>query len=230
MTSPVPHHDGMAAIAETYDGFVLDVWGVIHDGVKLYPGVVDTLERLTAAGKRFVMLTNAPRRSAAVAEGMVAMGMPERFCTRILSSGEATFVDLKERSDPFYAGLGNRCLHIGPDRDAGLFDGIVDSPRCPPFWGAGAMDRRIVAGEPQRQRVADAAGDCDIGRRRLARRLRKLCLLAGERRPVGSEGHFQIRLGGDRPHAADHSALERLGRPFYGLCLDVVRTGHGVSP
>jgi len=123
-TAAVPHFEGMAALIENYDAFILDVWGVLHDGVTLYPGAVDTLERLTEAGKPFVMLTNAPRRSAAVAEAMIGMGMPAAFCRHILSSGEATFLDLKERSDPFYARVGNRCIHIGPDRDRNLFDGL----------------------------------------------------------------------------------------------------------
>ena len=34
--------DRFAPLAERYDGFVLDLWGVIHDGVKPYPGAVAT--------------------------------------------------------------------------------------------------------------------------------------------------------------------------------------------
>jgi HAD superfamily hydrolase (TIGR01459 family) len=114
----------MAAVSENYDAFILDVWGVLHDGVALFPGVVNTLEKLKDAGKQFVMLTNAPRRSDAVAEAMIAMGMPSEFCRHILSSGEATFLDMKERTDPFYEGVGNRCIHIGPDRDLNLFEDL----------------------------------------------------------------------------------------------------------
>lgn len=121
---PVPHFEGVSAIAGRYDGFIVDVWGVLHDGVTLYPGAVDALDRLAEAGKRFVMLTNAPRRSAAVVEAMIAMGMPGRHCRNILSSGEATFSDLVEKSAPFYAGAGDRFIHIGPDRDRGLFEGV----------------------------------------------------------------------------------------------------------
>lgn len=120
----IPAFDGMADIAARYDAFILDVWGVIHDGVELYPGVVNTLEKLTEADKPFVMLTNAPRRSHAVADSMISMGMPEKFCRRILSSGEATFLDLRDRTDPFYADVGNRFLHVGPDRDRNLFEGL----------------------------------------------------------------------------------------------------------
>ncbi|MEE2997514.1 MAG: TIGR01459 family HAD-type hydrolase [Pseudomonadota bacterium] len=120
----IPSYDGMREISDLYDAFIIDVWGVLHDGVTLYPGVVDALERLTAAAKPFVMLTNAPRRSAAVADAMISMGMPDSFCRKILSSGEATFLDLKERADVFYASLGNRFMHVGPDRDRNLFDGL----------------------------------------------------------------------------------------------------------
>lgn len=124
MAPPVPHYSGVAGIADLYDGFVLDVWGVLHDGVTLFPGVVEALDRLRDAGKRVVLLTNAPRRSSAVAGTMMAMGMPEAHCARLLSSGEAAFADLDERRGRFYDGLGNRFIHIGPARDRGLFDGL----------------------------------------------------------------------------------------------------------
>lgn len=122
--SPVPHLAGAHALADLYDGFVLDLWGVIHDGVTLYPGVAETLERLTDAGKKFVMLSNAPRRADTVSEAMVAMGMPDAFCRQVMSSGEATWIELRTRTDPWYAGVGDRCYHMGPDRDLGLLEGL----------------------------------------------------------------------------------------------------------
>jgi HAD superfamily hydrolase (TIGR01459 family) len=124
MTTPIPYLPGIADLVSGYDGFVLDLWGVIHDGVGLYPGAADALGRLAAAGKRFVMLTNAPRRAAAVSEQMAAMGLPEALCRPVVSSGEATWRELRSRSDPWFAGLGGRCHHIGPARDENLFDGL----------------------------------------------------------------------------------------------------------
>ena len=55
--------ESLAPIADRYDGFVLDLWGVVHDGRKPYPGVLDGLAELKARGKRVVFLTNAPRRT-----------------------------------------------------------------------------------------------------------------------------------------------------------------------
>jgi len=124
MTTPIPYLPGIADLVSDYDGFVLDLWGVLHDGVSLYPGVADTMSRLSAAGKSFVMLTNAPRRAWAVSEQMAAMGLPDALCRPVMSSGEATWRELLARSDPWYAGLGRRCYHIGPERDENLFDGL----------------------------------------------------------------------------------------------------------
>ena len=116
----------MSALADRYDGFLLDLWGVIHDGVTLYPEVVETLTRLADLDKTFIMLSNAPRRAGAIAESMAAMGMPERFCGGIMSSGEATWRALSAGDGAF----SGRCLHIGPERDENLFDGL-DIERVP---------------------------------------------------------------------------------------------------
>jgi ribonucleotide monophosphatase NagD (HAD superfamily) len=42
--------DGMRELAPLYDGFILDLWGVVHDGVAPFPGVLDCMDRLTGAG------------------------------------------------------------------------------------------------------------------------------------------------------------------------------------
>ena len=119
---------GIAAIAEAYDGFVLDLWGVIHDGHKPYPDAVDCLARLHDArqgtGKRIVMLSNAPRRAAGVIEAMVGMGIDRGLYDDVVTSGELTWQALKSRADPWHAALGRRFLHIGPARDHGLFEGL----------------------------------------------------------------------------------------------------------
>ena len=37
---------------------------------------------------------------------------------------EATHLALKDRSDPWFDGVGRHCYHIGPERDLNLFDGL----------------------------------------------------------------------------------------------------------
>lgn len=114
--------DRFAPLAERYDGFVLDLWGVIHDGVKPYPGAVAALEALRRAGKRAVLLSNAPRRAGAAQAAMRAMGIPDDLYDGILTSGEAVHRALRDRTDPWFASLGRRFLHLGPERDRNVFD------------------------------------------------------------------------------------------------------------
>jgi len=106
-----------------YEGLIVDIWGVLHDGVKPYPGVLDALSRLRAAGKRVVLLTNAPRRRSGVAAALTAMGITPDFYDGIMSSGEAVHEGLRDRSGEF-AALGRRFYHLGPARDRDVFAGL----------------------------------------------------------------------------------------------------------
>ncbi|MEI9986707.1 MAG: TIGR01459 family HAD-type hydrolase [Aliidongia sp.] len=116
--------DGIAAIADRYDGFVLDVWGVLHNGMAPYPGVVDALQRLHAAGKRVVLLSNAPMRAEKVAARIEKLGVPRPLFQAVMTSGEEVWLNLLHRTDPLYAVLGRHCLFIGSPRHRGMLEGI----------------------------------------------------------------------------------------------------------
>lgn len=118
----IPVHDGVAAIEDDYDAFILDLWGVLHDGTKAYPGVPEALTRLHARGKKIACLSNAPRRIAQVEDRMVAVGVPKGKYDMIMSSGEDTWRHLRDRPDAWYRALGPRCFHLGPERDENLFE------------------------------------------------------------------------------------------------------------
>ena len=115
---------GVREVAADYDGFVLDLWGVVHDGVKPYPGVLDCLRALLNAGKRVALLSNAPRRAYDVVNRITAIGVPQGLYHAVMSSGEEAWQYLKDRIDPFYAGLGRKCLHICSDRDLEIRVGL----------------------------------------------------------------------------------------------------------
>lgn len=115
---------GLAALAPGYDGFILDLWGVVHDGVAPLPGALDCLSALLAAGKRIVLLSNAPRRSDDVIRRITRIGVPRGLYHHVMSSGEEAWQYLKRRDDPFYRVLGRRCLHIGSERDIEIRDGL----------------------------------------------------------------------------------------------------------
>ena len=70
----LPVFAGISGLADRYDGYILDLWGVLHNGVEPYPGVIDCLDRLRASGKRVCLLSNAPRRCASVRKNWQAWG------------------------------------------------------------------------------------------------------------------------------------------------------------
>ena len=120
-----PHFcTGISSFAERYDGFAIDQWGVLHDGQQAYPGAVDCLERLAALGKRVVVLTNSGKRAALNARRIAAMGFPLSSYTAVVSSGEAVWSALTLRQDPFFAGLGPRCLLISQGGDRSVVEGL----------------------------------------------------------------------------------------------------------
>ena len=126
------HLQGFAPLAERYDGFVLDLWGVIHDGVNAFPHAVDCLRHLRAAGKRTLLLSNVPRPNAVVQTMMQRMGIPDELYTDILTSGEAVRRALRSPPDLWWAELGQRVFHLGPARDRPVLEGlpltVVDTP------------------------------------------------------------------------------------------------------
>src|SRR5437879_12123427 len=107
--------DGMRALAPDYDGFILDLWGVVHDGIAPFPRVLDCMGRLIEAKKRVVLLSNAPRRSDDVVRRIAKIGVPDWLYHGVMSSGEATWQYLARRDDPFYPAHGTRDLHSAPD-------------------------------------------------------------------------------------------------------------------
>lgn len=126
------HLTGFAPLAERYNGFVLDLWGVIHDGVNAFPHAVDTLTRLKAMGKRTLLLSNAPRPNESVQRMMRRMGIEDSLYTGILTSGEAVRIALRNPPDLWWTELGARVFHLGPERDRPMLDGVdvrlVDTP------------------------------------------------------------------------------------------------------
>jgi HAD superfamily hydrolase (TIGR01459 family) len=153
--------DGIAPLADRYDGFVLDLWGVVHDGKRIYPGVAEALAALKSRGKRVVFLTNAPRRAWFVGTMLDRMGLDRALYDGIMSSGEIAWMMLKARSHPFFAPLGPRAVHIGPERDLSVIEEgvaeVVADPAQADFLLNTGPDPERGATDPEPYRPALAA-------------------------------------------------------------------------
>jgi ribonucleotide monophosphatase NagD (HAD superfamily) len=65
---------GFESIAADYDGFILDQFGVMHNGVEALPGAKECYSKLMAAGKKLVILSNTSRRAGNAKGKLPAMG------------------------------------------------------------------------------------------------------------------------------------------------------------
>lgn len=115
---------GVRSLVTQYEAFILDLWGVLHDGSQAFPHSAEALRRIRDAGVKTMLLSNAPRRSHVLITQMENFGIPRDLYGEVMSSGEATRQALIERTDPGFAALGKACYHIGPERDLSIYEDV----------------------------------------------------------------------------------------------------------
>lgn len=115
---------GVGDIAARYRGFVVDQWGVLHDGGSPYPGAIDCLGRLRDARKRVVLLSNVAQTVASNRARLQAMGFDDALFDAVVTSGEATRRALASPPDAFFETLGERCLLWTRGGDRSIIEGL----------------------------------------------------------------------------------------------------------
>ena len=105
-------------ISAQFEAWICDIWGVLHNGVETYAPALDACARFRAAGGTVILVSNAPRPSGSVIRQLSALGVPAEIYDRVLTSGDVAQAMLAE--------VGPKpVLHIGPDRDLPLFEGLA---------------------------------------------------------------------------------------------------------
>lgn len=76
-----------------------DIWGILHDGVEAYPGVIPALEALSAAGVPVTLLSNSSKRVASTVAALTSLGIPPPLYSSVVTSGEVTHAFLSSLRD-----------------------------------------------------------------------------------------------------------------------------------
>jgi HAD superfamily hydrolase (TIGR01459 family) len=113
----IPILSSIAELAAATDAWIVDIWGVMHNGARAYAGAAEACRAFRERGGTVVLLSNAPRPFAAVAPHMTSLGVPPDACDAGVTSGDVT-------RDMLAAWQARPLLHIGPDRDHTLFEGL----------------------------------------------------------------------------------------------------------
>jgi HAD superfamily hydrolase (TIGR01459 family) len=122
---------GISDISDSYSAFIIDQWGVLHNGEKPYEDVIDCLKELKRRNKELIILSNSGKRADYTKERMKKLGIGPTLYDTIVTSGEIAWQGLKDQSEGFFEGLGERCYVINKDNDLSLLEGldieVVDS-------------------------------------------------------------------------------------------------------
>ena len=111
----------LAEIYKNYDTYIIDLWGVIHNGVELNPKAIEVVKNLIQEKKKIVFLSNAPRPSKEVKKFLQELKMEDQYLQNIMTSGEAAMLTLQKES------YGKYFYHLGPERDSSVFFKIKEN-------------------------------------------------------------------------------------------------------
>ena len=111
----------LSEIMDKYDTFIIDLWGVIHNGISLNPKAMEAIENLNKHSKKIVFLSNAPRPSLKVINFLLKMGMDKKYLSNVMTSGEAAMYAINQKK------FGKTFFHLGPPRDTSVFDKVKEN-------------------------------------------------------------------------------------------------------
>ncbi len=115
---------GISDISDSYMGFIIDQWGVLHDGERPYPGVVECLRELKNRNKYIIILSNSGKRSESNVDRMKKIGIGPSLYDVLITSGELAWQGMKAQDDGFFKGLGKKCYVISRGGDRTIVDGL----------------------------------------------------------------------------------------------------------
>lgn len=121
----IPTAAGLAALVERYDLFLVDQFGVLHDGESAYPGAIEALGRLKDAGRTIVLISNSGRRADGNIARLAALGFPRWSYHAFVSSGEVAWMRIARGQLPVATAVQPlRCLLVNRRGDESAVAGL----------------------------------------------------------------------------------------------------------
>jgi HAD superfamily hydrolase (TIGR01459 family) len=111
----------LSEVFAAYDTFVIDLWGVIHNGIKLNEKAIEAVDQLKKKSKKIVFLSNAPRPSVKVVNFLLKMKMEKKYLSNVMTSGEAAMQAINQNK------FGKKFFHLGPPRDASVYEKVKEN-------------------------------------------------------------------------------------------------------
>src|SRR6476646_4307151 len=113
----IPVIASIEAIGSGYRAWLVDIWGVMHNGHRAFAAAVAATQSFREQGGIVVFLSNSPRPSPGVQEQLSRLGVPPACYDATVTSGDLTRHELAKHKHP-------RVFHLGPARDLPIFAGL----------------------------------------------------------------------------------------------------------
>jgi HAD superfamily hydrolase (TIGR01459 family) len=152
---------GLREIADQFDLFLIDQYGVLHDGIAPCPGSIDGLARIAACGRKIIVLTNSGKDGATNLARLRKLGFATSHLDAIVSSGDVALQCVKNGilGPPFTTGA-KACV-IGRRDDSYAFSSddfeLVDRPQDADFLVFAGSDAPRTSLQAYRRDLAGSA-------------------------------------------------------------------------
>ena len=146
--------NSFSEISDKYNLFILDQWGVMHDGHYGYDHAIDAVKHLIYKNKQLIIISNSSKRRISSINRLKDLGFDKNNFIEVMTSGEMIWQELKDFSYKYDFKTKN-CFHIfdsskedGKDFRIGLekfkfIDNIKDADfilACTPFQNTKPID------------------------------------------------------------------------------------------
>ena len=98
-------------IISLYDVFILDQWGVMHDGYKGYDHAINSVEKLIKENKKLIIISNSSKRKTSSISRLKSLGFDKNHFIEVMTSGEMIWQEIETSIYKYGNDLKN-CFHI----------------------------------------------------------------------------------------------------------------------
>ena len=115
---------GISDISDSYSAFILDQWGVLHNGEQAYEGVIDCLKELKGRKKHIIILSNSGKRAEQNRDRLKELGIGPSLYDDLVTSGEIAWQGLKDQTDGVFRNIGTKCFLMSRGGDRSIVEGL----------------------------------------------------------------------------------------------------------
>ena len=199
-TETIPVVDAIAPLGKSYAAWLVDIWGVMHNGVRAFPPAVEATRRYREQGGIVILLSNSPRPSEPLQRQLTSLGVSEESYDATVSSGDLTRHELAKHE-------GARIFHLGPERDLPIFKDLdltrVDAKDAELVVCTGLFNDETETPEDYEGLLRELAG-------------RKLTMLCANPDHLVERGHSLVYCAGAlaQPYEEDGGEVIYAGKPY----------------